>query len=142
MKSMKLSSQHNSLILKHKCAFISCFYYFNTAFCVILLSSVKKKSLSQKQKTILSQTEWFSFRILCRMDIYFKRIVIYQSGITKNISNTQSVTMLSKLHFPLIFSALKNIAEINSLAYPAQLLPQKLVSLCFPLKIFFISLEG
>ena len=28
------------------------------------------------------------FRILCWMDKYFKRFIVYQSGITMNINNT------------------------------------------------------
>ena len=48
-----------------------------------------------KGKTILCQakqnkkknTQRFFFRILCRMDIYFKWLMIYQSGITMNITN-------------------------------------------------------
>ena len=34
--SMKLSIRHNTLVLKHKSAFIWCSYHFNTPFCVIL----------------------------------------------------------------------------------------------------------
>ena len=66
------------------------------------VSSVKKK-LSQKE--ILSQSAWFFFRIFCRMDIYFKRPIIYQSGITMNTSAT--ITVLPNFQFNLIFSVLK-----------------------------------
>ena len=41
-----------------------------------------------KGKTTLSQAAQFFFRILCRMDIFFKGLIIYKSGITMNISNT------------------------------------------------------
>ena len=48
-----------------------------------------------KGKTILSQAKQnkkkkysaIFFRILCRMNIYFKWLMIYQSGITMNITN-------------------------------------------------------
>ena len=60
-----------------------------------------------KEKTILSQAACFFFRILCQIDIYFKKLIIYQSGITINVSNMKSVTMLSNLQFNLIFSGLR-----------------------------------
>ena len=67
----------------------------------------QKEKFYVKRKTILSQAAWSFFRILCRMDIYFKMLVIYQSGITMNISNMLSITVLSNLEFKLIFSVLK-----------------------------------
>ena len=57
-----------------------------------------------KKKTILNQVAWFFFRVLCRMGIYFKNLIIYQSGITMNISNAWSITVLSNFQFSLIFS--------------------------------------
>ena len=42
---------------------------------------VKRKNNTQSRCIIF-------FRILCRMDIYFNRLTIYQSGITMNIRNT------------------------------------------------------
>ena len=62
-----------------------------------------------KGETMLSQVAWFLFFlwILCTMDIFFKRIIIYQSGITMNMSNTHSVTVLSNLQFKQIFSVFK-----------------------------------
>ena len=57
-----------------------------------------------KKKTILNQVAWFFFRVLCRMGIYFKSLIIYQSGITMNISNGWSITVLSNFQFSLIFS--------------------------------------
>ena len=106
---MKLSIQHNSLILQHKCAFSWCAFslQFNTPFCYSSVSSVKKINFKSKGKTILSQATWSFFCILCQMDIHFKRLVISQSGITMNISNTRSVTVLSNFQFTLIFSVLK-----------------------------------
>ena len=101
---MKLSNRHNSFIRKRKSALIWCSYHFKTPFCVILqYPHLKREILQSKEKAILSQA---ALRILCRMDIYFKRLVIYQSGITINISNTKSVKVLSNLQFKLIFSVL------------------------------------
>ena len=55
--------------------------------CCSSASSVKKGNFTSKGKTIVSQAAWFFFRILYRMDIYFKKLAIYQSGITMNISS-------------------------------------------------------
>ena len=49
--------------------------------------SQKKEILGQKQKQY-SVKLLDCFCILCRMDIYFKRLVIYESGITMNITKT------------------------------------------------------
>ena len=77
-----------------------------------LVSSVEKRNFLSKGKTILSQAAWFSFRILCRMDLHFKRLIIYQSGSTMNISNTKSVTVLSNLQYnPYIFSVEKKLQK-------------------------------
>ena len=56
--------------------------------CYSLVSSVKKRNFMLKGKLILSQAAWLFFRILCQMHIFFKRLIIYQNGITVNISNT------------------------------------------------------
>ena len=49
--------------------------------------------LSQKEKFYAkrknnTQSSCMLFCILCRMGIFFKRLTIYQSGITMNMSNT------------------------------------------------------
>ena len=49
--------------------------------------SQKEKFYVKKKNHTQSSCKIF-FRILCRMDIYFKRLIIYQSGIPMNISNT------------------------------------------------------
>ena len=64
-------------------------YHFKTSFCVILqYPQLKIEILHQKEKQYSVKLHDLFFRILCRMDIYFKRRVIYQSRITVNISNT------------------------------------------------------
>ena len=45
--------------------------------------------------------------ILCRMNIFFEKFISYQSCITINMSNTESVTVLSNLQCKLSFSVLK-----------------------------------
>ena len=105
---IKLSIRHNSLILKDKCTFVWCSYHFNTPFCVFLqYSQSKREILCQKEKQYSVKLHHFFFRILCRIDIYFKRLIVYQSVITMNISNTYSVTVLSNLQFNITFSVLK-----------------------------------
>ena len=49
--------------------------------------SQKNEIFCQKERQCSVKLHDF-FRILCRMDINFKRFIIYQSGITINISNT------------------------------------------------------
>ena len=51
-----------------------------------ILSQKKKFYLKRKNNT-QSSCMIFFLLILCRMDIYFKRFVSYESGITMNISN-------------------------------------------------------
>ena len=60
--SMKLFMWHNPLILQQKCAFIWCFYQFNTSFCVILhyLQS-KREILRQKEKQYSVKLHGFFF---------------------------------------------------------------------------------
>ena len=49
----------------------------------------KREILCQKEKQYsVKLHDFFFFCILCRMNIYFKRLIIYQSGITMNIRNT------------------------------------------------------
>ena len=100
---MKLSIRHNSIILNHKYAFIWRFY--NLIHHFVLFFSI----LSEKGKFYIkrkSNTREIFFRLLFRVNI-FKRLIIYQSGITINISNTESVKVLFNLQFKLIFSMLK-----------------------------------
>ena len=129
---MKLSVWHNSLILKDKCAFIWCSYHFNIPFCVFfLVSSVKKINFTSKGKKICF------LHILCRTDIYFKRLVSYQSGITMTISNTLSVRVLSNLQIKLIFSVLKESCKKEYIC-PSEICPSHIIasssitSLSFP----------
>ena len=51
------------------------------------ISSQKKKFYVKRKNNTQSSCMVF-FEILCRMDIYFKRLIIYQSGITMIINNT------------------------------------------------------
>ena len=75
------------LILKRKCTFIWCSYHLNTPFCVILqYPQSKGEILSQKEKQYYVKLHDV-FCILYRMDIFFKRLMIYQSGITMNMKN-------------------------------------------------------
>ena len=97
-----VSDGQMKLILKHKCTFIWC---FNTPFCVILQYPQSKKNLRQKEKQ-------YSFKLhdYCSYfmsDGYFNRLIICQNGITMNISNTPSVTVLSNFQFNLFFSMSK-----------------------------------
>ena len=97
-----VSDGQMKLILKHKCTFIWC---FNTPFCVILQYPQSKKNLCQKEKQ-------YSFKLhdYCSYfmsDGHFNRLIIYQNGITMNISNTSSVTVLSNFQFNLFFSMSK-----------------------------------
>ena len=84
-----VSDGQMKLILKHKCTFIWCSYHFNPPFCVILQYPQSKwEILHRKEKKYSFKLHDFFSRILCRMDIYSKRRVIYQSGSTMNISHT------------------------------------------------------
>ena len=68
-KSFKDFSKHivsdgqMELILKHKCTFIWCSYYFknNTILCYSSISLVKKRNFLSKRKKKLSQAVWFFF---------------------------------------------------------------------------------
>ena len=61
------------------------------------------------------------------MDAYFQRLIIYESGITMNISNRQSVTVLSNLQFKLIFSVLKKCK--NGYISPSDIITSSRMSL-------------
>ena len=52
-----------------------------------ILSQKEKFHVKRKNNT-QSNCMIFFLHILCRIDIYFKRFIIYQSGITMNIRNT------------------------------------------------------
>ena len=67
----------------------------------------QKEKFYVKRKNNTQSSCMIFFRILCRMDIYFKRLIIYQSVAAMNINNRQYVTVLSNLQFKLIFSVLK-----------------------------------
>ena len=49
----------------------------NIILCYSSVSSVKIEILHQKEKQYSVKLHDLFFRILCRMDIYFKRLVIY-----------------------------------------------------------------
>ena len=93
------------LILKHKCTFIWCSYHFNRPFCAILQYPRSNKYSLSKRKAILSQAAGYFFRILCRMNIYFKRVIIYQTGITMNISKTPANICWSSRRLEDVFKA-------------------------------------
>ena len=97
---MKLSIRHNVLLFD---VLIILMHHFVLFFNI--RSQKEKFYVKRKNNTQLNCMIFF--HILCRMEIYFKRLVIYQSGITMNISNTKSVTVLSNLQLKLIFSVLK-----------------------------------
>ena len=102
------------------------------------VSSVKKKNFSSKGKTILVKLRDF-FCILCWMDIYSKRLVLYQSGISMNISNTWSVTVLSNLQCKRIFSVLKKSCK-NEYICPSDIcLSDRVTSSSISLIIFSIK---
>ena len=67
----------------------------------------QKEKFYVKRKNNTQSSCMIFFRILCRMDIYFKRLIIYQSVAAMNINNRLYVTVLSNLQFKLIFSVLK-----------------------------------
>ena len=115
-----------------------CSSHFNTPFCVILQYPQSKKCFMWKRKTILSQAAWFSFRILCRLDIYFKRLIIYQSGITMNISNTWSFIVLSNLELNLISSVLQKSWK-NDICPSEMCLSDIITSSRISLIIFFVE---
>ena len=56
----------------------------------VLFSSIlsQKEKFYVKRKNNTQSRCIIFFRILCRMDIYFNRLTIYQKGITMNIRNT------------------------------------------------------
>ena len=59
------------------------------------------------------------FFVFCWMDIFFKRLNIYKSGITMNISNTWPVTVIFNLfQINLIFPVLKKVARMNAFVHP------------------------
>ena len=90
--------------------FIWCSYHFNTPYCVNLhYPQSKREILFQKEKQYSAKLHDF-FHILCRMDLYFKRLMIYQIYLS-NIRDTSSVTVLSNLQFKLILSMLKKMLQ-------------------------------
>ena len=101
----------------------------------LLFSIISQKKLSQKE--ILSQSAWFFFRIFCRMDIYFKRPIIYQSGITMNTSAT--ITVLPNFQFNLIFSVLKKSCKNEYICSSNVCLTDIITSSRINVIIFFIN---
>ena len=82
-----VSDGQMELCPKYKCIFIWCSYHFNTPFCVMLqYPQSRTEILCQKEKQYSVKLHDF-FHILCRMDTFFKRLIIYESGITINVSN-------------------------------------------------------
>ena len=58
----KIVHPTNSFILKHKCVFIWCSYYFNAPFCVIFqYPQSKRENLHQKEKQHSVKLRNFSF---------------------------------------------------------------------------------
>ena len=105
-----VSDGQMELFVKHKCTFIWCSYHFNTPYCVNLhYPQSKREILFQKEKQYSAKLHDF-FHILCRMDLYFKRLMIYQIYLS-NIRDTSSVTVLSNLQFKLILSMLKKMLQ-------------------------------
>ena len=131
-----LSVRQMEIILKDKCTFIWCSYHFNTPVCVFLqYPQLKREILCQKEKQYPVKLHDF-FRILFGMDIFFKRLIIYQTGITMNMSNTLLVAVLSNLQFKLIFSMLKKSCK-NEYNCPSCRMSIVLVSLFLSLNIFY-----
>ena len=48
----------------------------------------QKEKFYVKRKNNAQSSSMIFFRILCRVDIFFKRLIVYESGITMNMSNT------------------------------------------------------
>ena len=48
----------------------------------------QKKKFYVKRISNTSSSYMILFHILCRMDAYYKKLIIYQSGITMNVNNT------------------------------------------------------
>ena len=119
-----------------------CSYYFNTPFCVIFqYPQSKRKILDQKEKQYSLGLHDFFFRILCRMDIFFKRFIINHCGITINISNTWSVAVLTNLQFNLFFSVLQKSCK-NEYISPYDIclsniiISSRIISIIFSIKDF------
>ena len=112
-----------------------------TIFCYSSVNSLKKINFKWKGKTIFSQAAWGFFRILWQIDIFLKRLIICQNGITMNISNTWSVTVLSNLQFTLIISVLKKSCK-NDVCSSDVCLSDMITSSGISLIIFFIKRFG
>ena len=104
----------------------------------------QKKNLCQKEKQ-------YSFKLhdYCSYfmsDGHFNRLIIYQNGITMNISNTSSVTVLSNFQFNLFFSmskkGCKNKYICSSDMCLSHIITFSRISLIiFSMEDFFVSLE-
>ena len=63
-----------------------------------ILSQKEKFSVKRKKEFSVKLHDFFFFHILCRMDIYFRRLIVYQSRITM-IMRTRNL-----LHYYVIFN--------------------------------------
>ena len=104
----------------------------------------QKKNLCQKEKQ-------YSFKLhdYCSYfmsDGHFNRLIIYQNGITMNISNTSSVTVLSNFQFNLFFSMLKKDCKNKYICSSDMCLSHiitfsRISLIIFSMEDFFVSLE-
>ena len=85
--------------------------FWYTILCYSSVSSVKKRNFTSKGNTIFSQAAWFFFRILCRMDIYFKRLEYKQHILC---CSSYSIFNLS-----WFFQCWKELAKMNTFFHPA-----------------------
>ena len=102
----------------------------------------QKKNLCQKEKQ-------YSFKLhdYCSYfmsDGHFNRLIIYQNGITMNISNTSSVTVLPNFQFNLFFSMLKKGCKNKYICSSDMCLPHiitfsRISFIIFSMEDFFVS---
>ena len=138
----------SQIIFKAQCVAQMYFYLMFKSFqytilCYSSVSSIKKRKQKQKEKVkkkkkILKLHDFFF--ILCWKDIYL-RLIIYQTGITMNLSNKQPVAVLSNLQFNLIFSVLKESCK-NEYICPSDIVTSSRICLIiFSIKNYFVSSE-
>ena len=82
-----VSDGQMELILKRKCTFDVLTILINHFVLFFGILSQKEKFYIKRKNNTQSRYI-ISFNILCQMDRFFKRFIIYQSGITMNMSNT------------------------------------------------------
>ena len=108
--------------------------------------SQKEKFYVKNKSNTQSSCMIFFFVFYVEWTYISERLIIYESGITMNISNTQSVTMLSNLHFNLIFSVLEKSCK-NEYICPSGIFISDIITssrinhIIFSIEDFFVSSE-